>query len=49
MRGAGCGYAGGCVPVLGGTVLSLARLNRILEIHRGDFVAVVQPGVMAAG
>jgi len=45
-RGAGHGYVGGCVPVRGGIVLSLARLNRIREIHAGDFVAVVQPGVI---
>lgn len=45
-RGAGHGYVGGCVPVKGGIALSLARMNRILEISRGDFVAVVQPGVI---
>jgi len=45
-RGAGYGYVGGCVPVLGGIVLSLARMNRIKEINRGDFVAVVQAGVI---
>jgi len=44
-RGAGHGYVGGCVPAQGGIALSLARLNRIREIHGGDFVAVVQPGV----
>ncbi|MBI3418446.1 MAG: FAD-binding oxidoreductase, partial [Verrucomicrobia bacterium] len=44
-RGAGYGYVGGCVPVCGGLALSLARMNRIKEIHAEDFVAVVQPGV----
>jgi glycolate oxidase len=44
-RGAGHGYVGGCVPIHGGIVLSLERLNRILDINAGDFVAVVQPGV----
>ena len=44
-RGAGHGYVGGCVPVRGGIVLSLARMNRIKEINRADFVAVVQAGV----
>jgi glycolate oxidase len=44
-RGAGHGYVGGCVPVRGGIVLSLARLNRIKEINSRDFVAVVGPGV----
>lgn len=45
-RGAGFGYVGGCVPSQGGIALSLARMNRILEISRADFVAVVQPGVV---
>jgi glycolate oxidase len=44
-RGAGYGYVGGCVPVRGGIVLSLERLNRIKEISADDFVAIVQPNV----
>ena len=44
-RGAGHGYVGGCVPVRGGIVLSLARMNKIKEISPADFVAVVEPGV----
>lgn len=47
-RGAGYGYVGGCVPVQGGILLSTERLNKILEIHSGDFVAVVQPAVITA-
>jgi glycolate oxidase len=45
-RGAGYGYVGGCVPIRGGIVLSLERMNRIKEINAADFVAVVQPGVI---
>ncbi len=45
-RGAGFGYVGGCVPKQRGIALSLLRLNRIKEINSGDFVAVVQPGVI---
>ena len=45
-RGAGYGYVGGCVPERGGIVLSLRHFNRILEIGRDDFVAVVQPAVV---
>ena len=45
-RGGGYGYVGGCVPVHGGIVLSLERMNRILEINAKDFVAVVQPAVI---
>src|SRR5207247_4771345 len=44
-RGGGHGYVGGCVPVRGGIVLSLERMNRIREINAADFVAVVQAGV----
>jgi len=45
-RGGGYGYVGGCVPVRGGIVLSLERMNRIFEINTKDFVAVVQPAVI---
>ena len=45
-RGSGVGYVGGCVPVHGGIALSLARMNRIIEIHAADGVAVVEPGVI---
>lgn len=45
-RGAGVGYVGGCVPVRGGVALSLARMNRILELNPADGVARVEPGVI---
>jgi glycolate oxidase len=45
-RGAGTGKSGGAVPITGGVVLVLTRLNRILEISREDLVAVVEPGVI---
>jgi glycolate oxidase len=45
-RGAGYGYVGGCVPVMGGIALSLARMNRIKEVGVADGVAVVEPGVI---
>jgi glycolate oxidase len=45
-RGAGVGYVGGCVPLRGGIVLSVARMRRIKEIHFEDGVAVVEPGVI---
>jgi glycolate oxidase len=47
-RGAGHGYVGGCVPVRGGIALSVAGMERIVEINPRDFVAVVQPGVKTA-
>jgi glycolate oxidase len=44
-RGGGFGYVGGCVPVRGGIVLSLMRMNRIKEINFADAAAIVEPGV----
>jgi len=44
-RGAGTGLSGGCIPIYGGILLSLERMNRILEIDGDNFVAVVEPGV----
>lgn len=45
-RGAGTGIAGGSVPIRGGLVIGLARLNRILEIDLVNRIAVVEPGVV---
>jgi glycolate oxidase len=45
-RGGGTGLSGGAVPIYGGIVLSLERMNRILEIDRDNFVATVEPGVI---
>ena len=45
-RGAGTGYSGGCTPLEGGIVLSLERMNNILEINPVDGVAVAQAGVI---
>ncbi|MGD2179366.1 MAG: FAD-linked oxidase C-terminal domain-containing protein [Anaerolineae bacterium] len=45
-RGAGSGLSCGAVPVQGGIVLSVERMNRILEIDRENMVAVVEPGVV---
>src|SRR5712692_6179747 len=45
-RGSGTGLAGGAVPAEGGVVLSLARLNRILEIDLKNRLAIVEPGVI---
>ncbi len=44
-RGGGTGLSGGGVPIHGGIVLSLERMNRILEIDERNFMAVVEPGV----
>lgn len=44
-RGAGTGLSAGCVPVFGGVVLSLERMNRVLEVDRVNLFMVVEPGV----
>jgi glycolate oxidase len=45
-RGAGTGYTGGAVPVRGGVVLSLERLNTIVDIDVRNLLAVVEPAVV---
>ncbi|MEZ5319305.1 MAG: FAD-linked oxidase C-terminal domain-containing protein [Vicinamibacterales bacterium] len=45
-RGAGTGYTGGAIPTHGGVVLSLERMNRILDIDEASLVAVVEPNVV---
>ena len=45
-RGSGTGLSGGATPVENGVVISLARMNRILEIDFPNARAVVEPGVI---
>lgn len=45
-RGAGSGMTGGTVPSKGAIILSLERMNRILEIDRENMTALVEPGVI---
>src|ERR1700677_3771120 len=40
-RGAGTSLAGGCLPVGGGVVISLARMKRILEVDLDNRYALV--------
>ena len=47
-RGAGTGLSGMAVPIRGGMVLDLCRMNQILKISIEDRLAVVQPGVVYA-
>ncbi len=44
-RGAGTGLSGGALPVAEGIVVSVARMNRILEIDLDSERVVVEPGV----
>ena len=45
-RGAGTGLSGGCLPAEGGLVLSLMRMNRVLEVDYDNHIAVVEPGLV---
>jgi glycolate oxidase len=45
-RGAGTGLSGGCLPAEGGLVISLMRMNRVLELDYDNQLAVVEPGLV---
>jgi glycolate oxidase len=45
-RGSGTGLSGGALPVGNGVVISLARMNRILEVDYANARVVVEPGVI---
>ena len=46
VRGAGTGLVGGCVPIHGGIVLSLERMDKILSYDMNNLVVHTQPGVL---
>lgn len=45
-RGAGTGFTGGTLPVEGGVVLVLTKMNKILHIDQANLLAIVEPGVI---
>lgn len=45
-RAGGTGLSGGAIPVAGGIVLSMKRLDRIVEIDEQNLTATVEPGVV---
>jgi glycolate dehydrogenase FAD-linked subunit len=45
-RGSGTSLSGGSLPVAGGIVITLNRLNRVLRVDPNERVAVVEPGVI---
>jgi glycolate oxidase len=45
-RGAGSGASGHTVPIDGGIVMDLKRMNRILAIRRQDILCKIEPGVV---
>ena len=47
-RGSGTSLSGGSLPVAGGIVIGLNRLDRVLRVDPTERVAVVEPGVINA-
>ncbi|MSU36623.1 MAG: FAD-binding protein [Pedosphaera sp.] len=47
-RGSGTSLSGGSLPVAGGVVIALNRLNKILHLDPAQRIAVVEPGVVNA-
>lgn len=47
-RGAGTGLTGGTIPIEGGIIIQLTRMNRILEIDSHNLIATVEPGVITS-
>jgi glycolate oxidase len=45
-RGAGTGLAGGALPQFGGVLLSMERMNRILQIDERNLQVITEPGVI---
>ncbi|MBI3077198.1 MAG: FAD-binding protein, partial [Deltaproteobacteria bacterium] len=45
-RGAGTGLSGGCLDLGGGIIISMARMDRILEVDFDSRLAVVEPGLV---
>jgi glycolate oxidase len=47
-RGAASGLAGGAVPLFGGIVVNLTRMNRIIDIDKVNMTVITEPGVVTA-
>ena len=45
-RAAGSGLSGGAVPIFGGILISVERMDKIIEIDTANLMAVVEPGVV---
>lgn len=45
-RGAGSGITGGALAIQGGIILSLLKMDKILEVNERNLIAVVEPGVI---
>lgn len=47
-RGAGTGLAGGAVPLFGGVLMDISKMNRILSYDLENFVVDIEAGVLLA-
>ncbi|MBI2940782.1 MAG: FAD-binding protein [Chloroflexi bacterium] len=47
-RGASTGQAGGALPVHGGIVLDMSRLDQVVELDAENLQVIVQPGIVHA-
>ena len=47
-RGAGSGLSGGAIPVFGGILLSIEKMNRVLEVDYDNMMIVVEPGLVTS-
>lgn len=47
-RARGTGRVGNAVPTCGGVVVSMLKMNEIIDIDENDFVAVTRPGVITS-
>ncbi|MBF0497712.1 MAG: FAD-binding oxidoreductase, partial [Deltaproteobacteria bacterium] len=47
-RGSGTSVTGAVLPVCGGILMDLSRMNKIKQIDKANFHAVVEPGVICA-
>jgi len=45
-RGAGSGLSGGAIPTFGGILLSVEKMNKVLEIDYDNMMIVVEPGLV---
>src|SRR5512138_2168205 len=45
-RGGGTGLSGGSIPVEGGVLIALVKMNRILDVDLANLRAVVEPGLV---
>ncbi len=46
VRGSGTGLVGACVPLFGGILLDVSKMNKIIELDKTNLTLRVEPGVL---